>query len=448
MAEGAVELAEADSPASSSAGFTVRKSERKPWVLPGVLVVAAFFFRIILGYVFTYYGGDARSYTPIGENLAAFHGYSMANHAPYLPSDVRLPAYPFALAIGFLFSDSHWTVIVVNALLGAVSTLLIWLISQALGLSRTRALWATGIAAFFFCTASEAGIAQSEALSVPAVLAFTYFILIKPRKTLPALFIGGSALAWVAALTRPELIFFVLICAVVAAKRLGLRPVVTIALVVCFGLGSGLWVVRNQVQVHRTEYVDSLSTDAVIVASVNGQLDSPLYKKGGRLIREGAISQSARAEYQRETYAYAKNILAHHFGSFLGQKVKYQAESVFPIPLYGLVYNSSTNVLGWMAWSLVLLVGYALATVTVVRWWTRGRRRDVVSILLFPAFIFCFEFIFDPQYRFWYPALLLLLPLAVEGANRATLDRLFPKPVPAPPADQPAQPDELEAKPL
>jgi hypothetical protein len=47
----------------------------------------------------------------------------------------------------------------------------------------------------------------------------------------------------------------------------------------------------------------------------------------------------------------------------------------------------------------------------------------VVSMAVFPVFILCFELLFDPQSRFWLPATLLLIPLAVEGIANALAKR-------------------------
>ena len=47
----------------------------RDWAIPGLLVVSAFGFRVMLGYLFTYYGGDAPGYTIVGRNLRAGHGY-------------------------------------------------------------------------------------------------------------------------------------------------------------------------------------------------------------------------------------------------------------------------------------------------------------------------------------------------------------------------------------
>ncbi len=393
---------------------------RHPWLAPTVLVFFAFAFHIVLGRVFTYYGGDAPEYTGIAKNLAVGHGYSTAAHAPFVATDIRLPGYPAVLALAFLINGSHWSVILLNALLGAVSTLFVWLISRRLRLSRRRALWATGISAFVISTASFAGAALSENLSMPAVLAFVYFVLLKPPESRLWLFVGGSLLAWLVALTRDELFIFVVLVAVIAARRAHLRSLASVALVLCFLLGTGAWLARNEVQLHRTEYVDSVLTDQTIAATINGNQSAPVYSKADGLTMQPSITPAERSGYQRLVFNYAKDTLHHHLTTFIGDKVKYYTESLFPVPIFGLTYVATTNVLGWATWSMVLLLMYVLVALTAMRWWKTGRRMDVVSLMLYPAFILCFEVIVEPQSRFLLPGILLTLPMAVEAVPRTS----------------------------
>src|SRR5664280_1281219 len=79
-----------------------------PWVIISVILVAAFCFRILLGYHFAFYGGDAAGYTTLATNLSSLHGYSVAHQAPYIASDIRVPAYPALLAVAFAIHMSHW----------------------------------------------------------------------------------------------------------------------------------------------------------------------------------------------------------------------------------------------------------------------------------------------------------------------------------------------------
>ena len=254
-------------------------------------------------------------------------------------------------------------------------------------------------------------------------------MLIRPPKSRLWLFVGGSALAWLAALTRDELVFFVIIVALIAGKRADLRVLGTLALLVCFLFGSGVWTLRNEAQVHRTEYVDSIFSEQVIVASMTGNLSNPLYREGGRLNSQAATSPKERAAYKHEVDTYVKNFITHHFPTFVEDKVKYFGEAFFPVPIYGLTYVSSAHTLELLVWSLFLIAEYWFALVTTVRWWKRKRRKDVVSVWAFPAFMICFLPILDPEPRFWLPAVLLLLPLAVEGVANIQL-----RPPPRPPA--------------
>ena len=43
---------------------------QRDWAIPALLVGCAFGFRIAIGYLFTYYGGDAPGYTVIGRNAS------------------------------------------------------------------------------------------------------------------------------------------------------------------------------------------------------------------------------------------------------------------------------------------------------------------------------------------------------------------------------------------
>jgi len=385
-----------------------------PWVVPGGIAVVAFVFRIVLGHRFPDFGGDAPGYTRIGMNLAAGHGYSLARHAPYLATDIRPPGYPALLGLAFLFGTSHWSVVVLNAALGALSTFLVWLIADGLHLTRSRALWATWIAAFFLSTASIAGSAIAENLSVPAVLALVYVVLIRPRRSRLVLFVAGSALAWVASLTRDELVVFVAIVAVLAGRRANLKVLGTAALVVCFLLGSGAWVLRNEVQVHRTEYVDSVMTDQVITAAINGSLTSPIYVEGRELTAQPTISSAQRSAYHHRVQVYVTNHLKHHVEAFVENKAEYLVYSVFPYPIFSQTYGKHSGSVR-LLWYPVILAEYIFSLRTAIQWWKSGRRRDVVSVALFPTFILVVDLLLDPQSRFLLPANLLLLPLAVEG---------------------------------
>ena len=115
-----------------------------------------------------------------------------------------------------------------------------------------------------------------------------------------------------------------------------------------------------------------------------------------------------------QTFHYVKHELSHDFPAVAASKAKYEVESIFPVPVFGLTYQGNGLDLLQFLWSFLILGELILAFRTARRWWRSGRRPDVVSIFLYPVFIVLFEVIFDPQFRFVLPVNLLLLPLAVE----------------------------------
>ncbi len=387
------------------------------WLPVTGLMIVAFVFRLVLGHYFQQLTGDAPEYTSLAHNLAAGHGYSTVSAPPYLASDVRLPGYPAVLALAFVFNSSHGAVVVLNALLGALSTLLVWMIARALNLSSALALAAAGISALFFSTASWAGVAYSENLTMPALLAFVYVVLLKPPRSRLVLFGLGSALAWTVALTRYELVFFVILAGVIAGRFAKLRPLASIALVGCFLVGPAVWVVRNDIQVHRIEYGDSVIADQGLLMTVIPKLGSPLQLHGDELLLHRQITPQQRSQYQSQTLNSLHSYLSHHFPAYLEHKVGSAIEYPFPPPIATLTYSKGGIFFARLAWSFLLLAGYAFALFAGWRWWTRGHRRKVVALGLFPVFAFCLVPFIDAVQRYWLPSLLFLLPAALKGAS-------------------------------
>jgi hypothetical protein len=388
------------------------------WLPVAGIVLLAFVFRLVLGHYVQDYIGDSGDFTGIARNLAAGHGYSVVRSPPFIATDLRWPGYPAFLALAFVFNNSHGAAVVLNALLGAVATFLVYLISRALNLSSLFCLAATGVAAFFLCTASFAGDVAAENLSVPAVLAFVYVVLLRQPRSRTALFVLGSLLAWLAALTREELVAFVVIAAVVAGRRAHLRAFASIALVGCFLLGPALWLVRNEVQVHRLEYTDSLQADQALLAAVDSNEGSPLYREGTVLAGRREVTPAQRSQYQQEVFTAMKRYFTSHFTGYAENKVKAAIEYPFPQPIYGLKYGKdSLLIVGRLAWSLLLLAEYVLASIAAWRCWAKGHRWNVVALGLFPAFALCLVVVDNPVPRYWLPSVLLLLPPAFVGVS-------------------------------
>jgi len=389
----------------------------RAWVPVAACLLLAFVFRLVLGHYVLVFKGETATYMAIAHNLAAGHGYSKVTTPPYIATDLRWPGYPVLLSVAYALNNSHASLVVLNALLGTISTLIVYLMCRAVDLSSRLTLAATATAAVFICTASIAGVAAVENLSVPALLAFVYVVLVKQPKSRVALFVLGSALAWLAAMTREELLAFVVIAAVVAGRRAKLRAVASVALVVCFLAGPVLWVARNEIQLHRFEYTDSLQLDQAALTAVNSHWEgSPLYKEGGVLSRRREVSPAERAQYQHAVYQQDEHYLEHDFIGVLGNKVAPVIQYPFPDPIDGLVYGNSTSLtLLKLGWYLVLLGEYFLAVVAGWRCWVKGYRWNVVAFGLFPAFALCLVAVDSPEPRYWLPSVLVLLPAAFAG---------------------------------
>ena len=399
-----------------------------PWLTLAIIIVAAFVYRLILGYYVHDLVGDSHQFLALAENLAHGHGYSVDSYSPYLASDSRWPAYPAFLAAAFFVHDSHWSAIVLNALLGTVATLLVYLIARVLLLSERLALAATAVAALFIATASFAGDLAAENLSVPAVLALVYVVLLKPPRRRLWLFVGGSLLAWLAALTRQELLVFAVIAAILSGRHLRLGFWLTALLVACFLVGPAAWVARNDVTVHRLEYTDSIEADEAYVVAVNDNEGSPLYREG-EAMNQRIVPPSVRNAYQHAVIRYDEQFLEHHFGQFVKDKIKAGIEYPFITPVYGPRYDSGLMLLARLAWSLVLAAEYVLAVIAGWNWWKGDRRWHTIAMGAFPVFALLLVVVDNPEPRYWLPADLLLVPAAFAGVTfllpfRRAFDRM------------------------
>ncbi len=405
------------------------------WAPVVVCLLVAFVFRLILGHYVLVFKGETATYKAIAHNLAAGHGYSKVTSPPYIATDLRWPAYPVLLSLAYLIDNSHASLVVLNAILGTISTFLVYLMCGAVNLSHRLSVAATATAALFISTASIAGVAAVENLSVPAVLAFVYVVLLRPPQSRVALFVFGSGLAWLAALTRQELVAFVVIAAVVAGRRVKLRALASIGLVVCFLVGPVLWVARNEIQLHRLEYSDSLQVDQALLTAVDTHWEgSRLYKEGGKLSRRREVTPAQRSQYQSAVFHKDEQYLEHDFLGFVGGKVSPVIQYPFPDPIDGYVYGvSAAATLAKLVWYLFLLAEYVLAVIAGWRWWRSGDRWNVVGIGLFPAFALCLAAVDSPEPRYWLPSVLLLLPAAFAGIRELPwlLRKILGPPVPS-----------------
>ncbi|MDI6791410.1 MAG: glycosyltransferase family 39 protein [bacterium] len=124
------------------------------------------------------YAPDTGSYEIIAKSLIKGDGFSSA---PGIPSAGRPPLYPLFLAgIYFLFGQSHLAVKLSQALLGAISCIIIYFISKEI-FDRRVGLWSGAVMALYPPLISTAGFVLSEELAI-FLLAISILFLTKATK--------------------------------------------------------------------------------------------------------------------------------------------------------------------------------------------------------------------------------------------------------------------------
>jgi 4-amino-4-deoxy-L-arabinose transferase-like glycosyltransferase len=85
--------------------------------------------RVLLALSVTSYGalvGDARAYSRLAQNMLEHGVFSLSETAPYLPTAIRPPLYPaFLAAVRWLCGAQVWPVLVLQAVMGLVTALLL-----------------------------------------------------------------------------------------------------------------------------------------------------------------------------------------------------------------------------------------------------------------------------------------------------------------------------------
>ena len=189
----------------------------------------------------------------VGQNLAAGHGFTASPRPPYVPGVYRSPGYPAFLAVVYkVAGHSFRAVYITQAIIDAFTAVLIALV--ALLVSGTRAMFLTGFAyALYPYPAVFCGELTQDILLVFSVT-LALLLAIRARdggRVLQFLTLGIAVGA--AAIVKPFLVLFLLICAVVLASATynRKRRVVGIALMTtAMAVTISPWMIRNYVIFH------------------------------------------------------------------------------------------------------------------------------------------------------------------------------------------------------
>ena len=189
--------------------------------------------------------GDAGDFHLLALNVAAGHGLSRCNSAPFIASTVRPPLYP--LILGYLYklgANPDYASILLNGTCDLVSIGLIFQIAQTLKFSTVR--YAPWIIALCPLLITYGMYPTTENMSVTLFLAAS-LLMIRKKPGFSGLFWGLLSLCrsyyllfpWALALLRP-------------IKSYGKKAYVTLALASLIAPAG--WVIRNYQELHRFEF--------------------------------------------------------------------------------------------------------------------------------------------------------------------------------------------------
>lgn len=224
-------------------------------VLGGVYILASLYLLLIDPTVFIDHGypihggGDSYHYALLTENLAAGHGFSISEAAPYVQDMLRSPGYPWFLLPLYFVDHSFVLAIVVQIALVIGSALLI----QAIGRKFLPAFWASAVAYAYALDPTTIFYSLSlwsDTLFSFLLLASVWLLFVRPPRTIVGGVIPGLLLA-LAAYVRPAGGYLVWILGVALLVtlmgRVGWKKAVVTAVVMMVTYGALLlpWSFRN-----------------------------------------------------------------------------------------------------------------------------------------------------------------------------------------------------------
>lgn len=192
------------------------------------------------------FGSDEQEYAGLAQTLLSAHRFALTPSSP--PEAFRTPGYPAFIAALLVVTNSWWSIVVVQILLSAFSTVLIYLLgtryfSYGVGL----------FAAIVYSLDPTNMLFASDALTQTLYM-FVFLLAIflagfpEGRRHIPTL-IGSGILLGISALVRPAglyIIPFVALLAAVSPQQQLRRAFVSAAIVLVAALLTlAPWIVRN-----------------------------------------------------------------------------------------------------------------------------------------------------------------------------------------------------------
>ncbi|MFC1621060.1 ArnT family glycosyltransferase [Candidatus Omnitrophota bacterium] len=199
---------------------------------------------------------DAKEYDSIAVNLVSGHGYSKDIDAPKIPTSRRVPVYPLFLASVYaIFGHSYMAVKIIQAILGALLCIVVFLIANMVYSDKFTAVTASFITAIY-----KPFVSGFNYYGGPALLLSEYFFMfILALTILTILFFiknenkGLGALSGIfiglTILTRPEFALYpiLLVFYLFLKSQLSVKRFIKKYFIVYFFIALTLtpWIIRN-----------------------------------------------------------------------------------------------------------------------------------------------------------------------------------------------------------
>lgn len=146
--------------------------------------------------------GDSQGYIQIAKNLTIFGVFSFDNSSPPMPDNVRVPIYPFFLALFSYFSAPLWVIVLIQNFISLGTVLLVYLWGRSLFEERIAQL-----GSFLFAIEPQgalfSNLLMSEFVFTPLLIVFLFSMISYIRQGRQKFIIMGSIFIGLASLTHP-----------------------------------------------------------------------------------------------------------------------------------------------------------------------------------------------------------------------------------------------------
>ena len=261
------------------------------------------------------YAADTGQFDDIALNLTKSNGFSLSSG---ISTAARPPAYPLFLAgIYSLFGQSHLAVKLAQAILGAISCIIIYLIGKEV-FNRKIGLWSGTAMALYPPLISTAGFILSEELAI-FLLAISIFFLTRAVKRkqvsyyiLAGIFLGLTTLCRPITLLFPFFLYFILL-----SSSYRKREFICISIFLLSMIGTVTpWTIRNYIKFNA--FIPGQTDRGVIlwagthlpadgpggmpygVTSAHKEYKDPRDGEAFLKVREGLLAVEADKAYYRE----------------------------------------------------------------------------------------------------------------------------------------------------